>query len=91
MSARAISALADLTGMHKTGCSGETRLVLLIPSSSSAGKREHYYHYIIIVNTVIVIMINITAQTACATSPGPAASPWASDWQKTAWTDMPHC
>jgi len=27
-----------LTGMHKTGCSGETRLVLHVPSSSSASK-----------------------------------------------------
>ncbi len=26
--------LVGLTGMHKTGCSGETRLVLHIPSSS---------------------------------------------------------
>ncbi len=26
--------LAGLTGMHKTGCSGETRLVLHVPSSS---------------------------------------------------------
>ncbi len=25
--------LVRLTGMHKTGCSGETRLVLRIPSS----------------------------------------------------------
>jgi hypothetical protein len=26
--------LVGLTGMHKTGCSGKTRLVLHIPSSS---------------------------------------------------------
>ncbi len=26
--------LVGLTGMHKTGCSGETRIVLHIPSSS---------------------------------------------------------
>ena len=26
--------LVGLIGMHKTGCSGETRLVLLVPSSS---------------------------------------------------------
>jgi len=26
--------LVGLTGMHKTGCSGETRLVLHVPSSS---------------------------------------------------------
>ncbi len=26
--------LVDLTGMHKTGCSGEARLVLHVPSSS---------------------------------------------------------
>ena len=41
--------LVDPTGMHKTGCFGETRLVLHIPSSSSAGKRYmiiiHYYFY----------------------------------------------
>ncbi len=26
--------LAGITGMHRTGCSGETRLVLHVPSSS---------------------------------------------------------
>ncbi len=31
--------LVGLTGLHKTGCSGETRLVLHVTSSSSAGKR----------------------------------------------------
>jgi len=30
--------LVGLTGMHKTGCSGETRLVLHVPSSSWARK-----------------------------------------------------
>jgi len=35
--------LVGLTGMHKTGCSGETRLVLHVPSSSWAGKRFNYY------------------------------------------------
>ena len=34
-----------LTGMHKTGCSGETRLVLHVPSSSWAGKRFNNYYY----------------------------------------------
>ncbi len=34
-----IVVLVGLTGMHKTGCSGETRLVLHIPSSSWAWKR----------------------------------------------------
>jgi len=29
-----IVVLVGLTGMHKTGCSGETRFVLHIPSSS---------------------------------------------------------
>jgi len=31
--------LVALSGMRKTGCSGETRLVLHVPSSSWAGKR----------------------------------------------------
>ena len=31
--------LAGLVGLHKTGCSGETKLVLHVPSSSRAGKR----------------------------------------------------
>ena len=30
----------DLTGMHKIDCSGQTRLILHIPSSSRAGKRH---------------------------------------------------
>ena len=30
--------LVGLTWMHKTGCSGETRLVLHVPSSSQAGR-----------------------------------------------------
>jgi hypothetical protein len=37
--------LVGLIGMHKTGCSGETRLVLHVPSSSRAGKRFNYYYY----------------------------------------------
>ena len=41
--------LVGLIGMHKTGCSGETRLVLHVPSSSWAGRRYYcyycYYHY----------------------------------------------
>ncbi len=35
--------LAGLTGMHKTGCSGEARLVLHVPSSSLAETRFNYY------------------------------------------------
>jgi len=35
--------LVGLIGMHKSGCSGETRLVLHVPSSSWAGKRFNYY------------------------------------------------
>ena len=31
--------VAGLSGMHKTGCSGEKSLVLHVPNSSSAGKR----------------------------------------------------
>ncbi len=36
--------LVGLTGMHKTSCSGETRIVLHVPSysSSRAGKRFDY-------------------------------------------------
>ncbi len=47
--------LVDPTGMHKTGCSGETSLVLHIPSSSWAGKRFNnnccycYYHTTVLV------------------------------------------
>ena len=37
--------LVGLMGMHKTGCSGATRLVLHVPSSSWAGKRFNYYYY----------------------------------------------
>ena len=47
----------------------------------------HYHHHIVDITIIIII----TAQTACASPPGPAACPWASDWQKTAWTDTPHC
>ncbi len=34
MDCLSLSILVGLEGMHKTGCSGETRLVLLVPSSS---------------------------------------------------------
>ncbi len=37
--------LVGLIGMHMTGCSGETRLVLLVPSSSSARKQFDCYYY----------------------------------------------
>ncbi len=37
--------LAGLIGMHKTGCSGDTILVLHVPSSTQAGKRFGYYHF----------------------------------------------
>jgi len=33
--------LVGITGMHKTGCSGETRLLLHAPSSSEAGMRNY--------------------------------------------------
>ncbi len=39
--------LVGLTGMHKTDCTGETRLVLHVASSSWAGKHfTCYYHTI---------------------------------------------
>ena len=48
--------------MHKTGCSGETRLVWHVPSSSWAGKRNYYYYYdtIIIIITVVVVVVVVT-------------------------------
>ncbi len=37
--------LVGLIGMYKTGCFGETSLVLHVPSSSRARKRLNYYYH----------------------------------------------
>ncbi len=61
--------LIDRTGMHKTGCSGETRLILHVPGSSWAGQHLKLLssslslllciiiiiiHYSVIVNMIVI-------------------------------------
>lgn len=52
--------IVDLTGRHKTGCSRETRLVLLIPSSLCAGKHS----LVVIVIDIVIITISVIGITA---------------------------